>query len=150
MVEKRGQQCHGAKNLAEGRNHYSSGLIILHGYATPGVLNDATSTLLKTVLPKDVRMVCPTPPKRSDTGSPLPVNAWKGNNWFNMITNNGLPEAMGLIDEYLEDMKRHGIPSNKVVLMGLSQGGAVTLYYALNTRYSAACVYVPRTIVLPA
>merc|ERR550539_75994 len=32
-------------------------------------------------------------------------------------------------------MAKQGIPSEKVVLAGLSQGGALTFYTALNTRY---------------
>ena len=113
---------------------YSSGLIILTGYSTPGPLNDAIPMVLKPFMPSDVRMVCPSPPKRRDP-IPLPVNMWNGNNWFDMITNDGLPEAMALVDGYIKDMEAHGIPSHRVVLMGMSQGGAVTLYYALNTRY---------------
>ena len=57
-----------------------------------------------------------------------------GNNWFNMCTNDGLEEAVKTVEGYVEEMVREGIPSEKVVLVGLSQGGAVTLYTALNTK----------------
>ena len=33
-------------------------------------------------------------------------------------------------------MMRYGIPSSKIVLVGMSQGGALTFYTALHTRYT--------------
>ena len=51
-----------------------------------------------------------------------------------MCTNEGLDEAVRTVEGYIEEMMEEGIPSEKIVLIGLSQGGATTLYTALNTK----------------
>jgi len=46
-----------------------------------------------------------------------------------------LEEALGWVEEEIEKMIQEGIPSRNIVLSGMSQGGALTLYTALHTRY---------------
>jgi lysophospholipase-1 len=46
-----------------------------------------------------------------------------------------LEEALGWVEEEIEKMIQEGIPSENIVLSGMSQGGALTLYSALHTRY---------------
>ena len=46
-----------------------------------------------------------------------------------------LEEALGWVEEEIEKMIQEGIPSENIVLSGMSQGGALTLYTALHTRY---------------
>jgi len=46
-----------------------------------------------------------------------------------------LEEALGWVEEEIKKMIQEGIPSENIVLSGMSQGGALTLYTALHTRY---------------
>jgi len=120
-----------------GASSYKSGMIMLTGYATSKSANDALCSGLKRLLSSDVRVRCPQPPP-SKAMLPLPVPLWKGNNWFDMLRNSGLPKAQKLIESYIKEMEDNGVPSTKLVLAGMSQGGAVTLYTALNTKYKLA------------
>ena len=46
-----------------------------------------------------------------------------------------LEVALGWVEAEIEKMIQEGIPSENIVLSGMSQGGALTLYTALHTRY---------------
>ena len=94
---------------------------------------------LRAFLSSSVRVMVPSAPKRFDTDlgcSVVGVGAAMvdGNNWFNMCTNEGLDEAVRTVEGYIKEMMDEGIPSEKIVLIGASQGGATTLYTALNTK----------------
>jgi predicted esterase len=39
------------------------------------------------------------------------------------------------VEEEIKKMIQEGIPSENIVLVGVSQGGALTLYTALHTQY---------------
>ena len=47
----------------------------------------------------------------------------------------GLEKAMKWVEAEIEKMIWEGIPSENIVLTGVSQGGALTLYTALHTKY---------------
>ena len=40
----------------------------------------------------------------------MPVAFWKGNNWFDMVTNEGLPEAVKLVESYIQARTAHRVP----------------------------------------
>jgi predicted esterase len=46
-----------------------------------------------------------------------------------------LERAMKWVEEEIEKMIEEGIPSENIVLSGASQGGSLTLYTALHTKY---------------
>ena len=46
-----------------------------------------------------------------------------------------LEEALVWVEEEIKKMIQEGIPSENIVLVGVSQGGALTLYTALHTQY---------------
>ena len=46
-----------------------------------------------------------------------------------------LEEALGWVEEEIGKLIQEGIPSENIVLVGVSQGGALTLYTALHTQY---------------
>ena len=48
---------------------------------------------------------------------------------------NDLEEALVWVEEEIKKMIQEGIPSENIVLVGVSQGGALTLYTALHTQY---------------
>ena len=54
--------------------------------------------------------------------------------WFVHHTRREAIAGMRRAEMYIKEMESYGIPSRNVVLAGLSQGGAVALYTALNTR----------------
>merc|ERR1711881_810480 len=47
----------------------------------------------------------------------------------------GLERAMKWVEEEIKKMIDEGIPSENILLTGFSQGGALTLYTALHTKY---------------
>ena len=59
-----------------------------------------------------------------------------------------LEEALGWVEEEIEKMIEEGIPSENIVLSGMSQGGALTLYTALHTRYKLGG-FLPMVTWLP-
>ena len=59
-----------------------------------------------------------------------------------------LDEALGWVEEEIEKMIQEGIPSENIVLSGMSQGGALTLYTALHTRYKLGG-FLPAVTWLP-
>ena len=93
---------------------------------------------LKAILKHNVKVMCPKPPlgfQLEEAPLTSGVNLFGGNNWFSMVTNEGLDKAVDLVEKEIDHMAQLGIPSEKVVLAGMSQGGATTLYTALNTKY---------------
>ena len=126
-----------APTAVTGRS-YESGVIVLNGFVTPGFVNEGFYSALRLGLASTVRVMAPSAPKRLDSWNCLPSSVGAalldGNNWFNMCTNEGLDEAVRTVEGYIEEMVEEGIPSEKIVLIGLSQGGATALYTALNTK----------------
>ena len=59
-----------------------------------------------------------------------------------------LEEALRRVEEEIEKMIEEGIPSENIVLSGMSQGGALTLYTALHTRYKLGG-FLPMVTWLP-
>ena len=88
---------------------YEAGIIVLTGYSTPGLVNDMLCNGLKPFVSATVRVVCPTPPTT--------VGFFEGNLWFNETTTEDLPQAVDLVDSYIEDMMSYGIRSQNIVLV---------------------------------
>ena len=47
----------------------------------------------------------------------------------------GLDAAMRRVESIIQELNQQGVASENIVLSGMSQGGALTLYTAVNTRY---------------
>jgi len=65
-----------------------------------------------------------------------------------------LEESLSLVESYIEELIRRGVPPRNIVLMGFSQGGAMTIYTALRTRYEIGgfipvITWMPRRLVEP-
>ena len=54
---------------------------------------------------------------------------------FATETKDDLKESLRTVEVEIEKMIQEGIPSENIVLIGASQGGALTLYTALHTQY---------------
>ena len=140
----------------EQQDKKTSGLIWLHGMNTPdwdnNILNLITGpsaaslglNILKT------KMIAPKAPKQGTLIIPptfIPFLATRS--WFDFWALPGfsvispfateskkdLKEALLWVEKEIETMIEEGIPSENIVLMGMSQGGALTLYTALHTKY---------------
>ena len=78
-----------------------------------------------------MRIECPTPP---DTVKILPFI--DGNQWITESGVQGLRKASEFVYEQIDEMQyRFNIDTQDIVLVGLSQGGFLSLYTALTGKY---------------
>ena len=68
--------------------------------------------------------------------------------WFDLLSLDpagkedeaGIKKAAQLVDLIIEEELKTGIPSERIMIGGFSQGGALSLYTALHTRHRLAGV----------
>ena len=97
------------------------------------MLTDALCLRLKPLVSSTVRIECPTPP---DTVQILPYI--DGNEWITdrSLGVEALRKASQFVDEQIEEMQyRFGIDTRDIVLVGLSEGGFLSLYTNLTGKY---------------
>jgi len=138
-------------------SQYTSGLIFLHGLATEDNLIEMARNLTGKTLGLDeskTMIRIPKAPRRDISMIPEPfkrllVGDWKPRSWFDfwklpavsVLTKSPseseeeLKVAMKWVEDIIQDMIREGIPPENIVLSGASQGGALTLYTILHTKY---------------
>ena len=128
-----------------------SGLIFLHGLGVS--LTAICETMSGPALGLSVRrnkISCPEAPIRhNDMVTKIFPGMTGARSWFNFWNLPGisvmnsdpseskedLEEALVQVEEEIKKMIQEGIPSENIVLVGVSQGGALTLYTALHTQY---------------
>jgi len=130
-------------------------LIVLHGLG--GGTGGPICKLMDVGLPLDssVKIVCPQAEWTSNTLLPptwlyalvgigprikswYSMNMMPGMSTLSPIPGEskaGLEDAMKRVEGVIQKLVNQGIPSEKIVLSGLSQGGSLTLYTALHTKY---------------
>jgi predicted esterase len=140
-----------------GKKEKSSGLIFLHGLATPGVLTSMMKLVTGPGLGLSMsRNKISTPKAPHQAIAPLPKkfrdmipSVVSPRSWFNFWlmpavsvlspiageSKEELEEAMKWVEAEIEAMIQEGIPQENIVVSGASQGGALTLYTALHTKY---------------
>ena len=143
-----------------------AGLILLHGLGIDMGPQELCSAFTKfgLGLSQDTIVRCPSA-KRRPVGV-IPPTFIPGLNfarsWFNFWLMPGisvfssrpgedrdeLMEALGEVEEVIEDLMSEGVPSENIVVSGLSQGGALTLWTAMHTRYRLGG-FVPIVTWLP-
>ena len=107
-------------------------IIWLHGLGADG--HDFEPLVPELVLPggPNVRFVFPHAPVR-----PVTINGGRAMRaWFDILALDreaaqdeaGISEARGLVETLIEREKRRGIPADRLILAGFSQGGAIALY----------------------
>ncbi|XP_075224539.1 acyl-protein thioesterase 1 [Lycorma delicatula] len=108
-------------------------IIFLHGLGDTG---HGWATAIAEVRPSFMKVICPT-------AHTIPVtlnNGIKMPSWFDLRSLDasgpedeaGIKRATVTIHSLIENEIRDGIPSNRIVLGGFSQGGALALYSALT------------------
>ena len=134
-------------------------VIWLHGLGADG--HDFEPIVPELKLPADlpIRFVFPHAPVQ-----PVTINGGMAMRaWYDILEANlgrrvdeaGVRESSALVAELIEREIARGIPANKIVLAGFSQGGAITLF--LGLRYPerlagllALSTYLPCPETLPA
>lgn len=116
---------------------YDAVVIWLHGLGDSG--NGFAPIVPELKLPGDsgIRFVFPHAPVRPVTvNNGMPMRAWydiKSLDFNNRADVEGVKESAALVTKLIEAERAHGIPSERILLAGFSQGGVIAL--ELGTRY---------------
>ena len=128
-----------------------SGLIFLHGLGVSltAICRAMSGPALGLSVRKN-KISCPEAPiQHNDMVTTIFPGMTGARSWFNFWNLPGisvrysnpseskddLEEALVWVEEEIKKMIQEGIPSENIVLVGVSQGGALTLYTALHTQY---------------
>ena len=146
-------------NELEQQDKKTSGLIWIHGmnkpdWDIPNILNFMTgpSAASLGLNIKKTKMVAPDAPVQPTDLILIPpifIPFMTTRSWFifsalpsiSVYSSSGtensttLKEALLLVEKEIQTMIEEGIPSENIVLMGMSQGGALILYTSLHTQY---------------
>jgi len=132
----------------------AASIIWLHGLGADG--HDFEPIVPELKLAKPLRFVFPHAPVR-----PVTINqGMRMRAWYDILQFGGGPEddagiraSQGLVEELIAKEKKKGLPAEKIVMAGFSQGGAIALQTAL--RYPerlagalALSTYLPRAASL--
>jgi len=120
---------------------HNATLIFLHGLGGSG---HGWIGNLTRIRPGHVKMILPT-------AQTMPVTLHSGakmTSWFDLYSTDleakededGIKSAFNLVNSFITEEIRRGIPSSRIVLGGFSQGGALALYTALNIKHKLAGV----------
>ncbi len=110
-------------------------VIWLHGLGADGHDFEPIVPELRLPASKPVRFIFPNAPQR-----PVTINmGMRMRAWYDILQMGGGPEdeagiraSQGLLEELILKETKKGIPHNKIVLAGFSQGGAIVLHTALR------------------
>jgi len=111
----------------------AASIIWLHGLGADG--HDFESIVPELKLAKPLRFVFPHAPVR-----PVTINqGMRMRAWYDILQFGGGPEddagiraSQGLVEELIAKEKKKGLPAEKIVMAGFSQGGAIALQTALR------------------
>lgn len=111
----------------------NASIIFLHGLGDTG---HGWANAIAEVRPSFMRVICPTAPSMPVTLN----NGIKMPSWFDLRSldasgpedESGIKKAMLTIHNLIDSEVKEGIPSNRIVIGGFSQGGALALYSALT------------------
>ncbi|XP_049807712.1 acyl-protein thioesterase 1 isoform X1 [Schistocerca nitens] len=112
---------------------HTATVIFLHGLGDTG---HGWASGMGAIRSPHVKVICPTAPTM-----PVTLNGgFRMPSWFDLRTldangpedEEGIKRATELVHGMIEQEVKAGIPSNRIVLGGFSQGGALALYSALK------------------
>ncbi|XP_037933551.1 acyl-protein thioesterase 1 isoform X2 [Teleopsis dalmanni] len=119
--------------IIEATAKHTSTMIFMHGLGDTG---HGWSSALASIRPPHMKVICPTAPTQ-----PVTLNAgFRMPSWFDLKTldiggaedEDGIKSAAENIKTMIATEISGGIPSNRIVVGGFSQGGALALYSALT------------------
>jgi len=112
----------------------TASMIFLHGLGDTG---HGWASILNTIRPDHLKVICPTAPV-----IPITLNlGFRMPAWFDIESLENLEEetdiegvraSAELVYKHIDMERRAGIPSNKIIVGGFSQGAALALYCALH------------------
>jgi len=117
-------------NATAGR--HTATVIFLHGLGDSG---HGWSSAFQAIRKPHVKYVCPT-------AAPMPVSlngGFRMSSWFDILgleensaeDQQGIRDAADLLQQYISEEEKAGIPRKRIMVGGFSQGGAVALYSSL-------------------
>lgn len=127
--------------IIEATAKHTSTMIFMHGLGDTG---HGWSSALAMIRPSCMKVICPTAPTQ-----PVTLNAgFRMPSWFDLKTldiggaedEEGIKAASQNIQAMINTEIAAGIPSNRIVVGGFSQGGALALYTALTFNQPLAGV----------
>jgi len=112
----------------------TASMIFLHGLGDTG---HGWASILNTIRPDHLKVICPTAPV-----IPITLNlGFRMPAWFDIESLENLEEetdiegvraSAELVYKHIDMERRAGIPSNRIIVGGFSQGAALALYCALH------------------
>jgi phospholipase/carboxylesterase len=144
-----------AAHIIEPEEKHSSSIIWLHGLGADGHDFAAVAPVLNLL---ETRFVFPHAPVRSITAN----NGYPMRGWYDIVTLDrdnfvhdveGVRASSDFVLALIEAEHQKGIPYEKIILAGFSQGGAIALFAGLTTPHSIAGIlalstYLPAPEVL--
>lgn len=112
---------------------HTASFIFLHGLGDTG---HGWATSIAAIRPSHVKVICP-----SAGEMPVTLNSgFKSPSWFDLLTLDangpedepGIKKAAEIVKGLIDDEIKSGIPAERIMIGGFSQGGALALYVALT------------------
>ncbi|KAL5017451.1 hypothetical protein ScPMuIL_007040 [Solemya velum] len=119
--------------VAVSQAKHTATLIFLHGLGDTG---HGWADSFRSLKLKNIRCVCPNAPYQ-----PVTLNGgMKMPSWFDILglkpespeDEDGIKRASDTLKQLIAEEEKSGIPSNRIMVGGFSQGGAVALYTAFT------------------
>lgn len=120
---------------------HTATIIFLHGLGDTG---HGWASTMASIRPPHVKVICPTANKM-----PVSLNSgFQMPSWFDLLSLDpngredeaGIKRAASLVDLLVTEELKTGVPADRIMLGGFSQGGALSLYTALHTKHRLAGV----------
>lgn len=113
---------------------HTASFIFLHGLGDTG---HGWATSIAAIRPPHVKVICPSAEKM-----PVTLNSgFESPSWFDLMSLDvngpedepGIEKASALIKSLIEEEIKSGIPADRIMIGGFSQGGALSLHVALTS-----------------
>jgi len=129
--------------ILKSRIKQTASMIFLHGLGDTG---HGWAGLLNTIRPDHIKVICPTAPV-----IPITLNlGFRMPAWFDIESLDNLEEetdieglkaSAKIVYKHIDGEIRAGIPSNKIIIGGFSQGAALALYCSMHyEKPLAGCI----------
>lgn len=115
---------------------HTASIIFLHGLGDTG---HGWSSMFREIKRPNVKYIFPTAPTRPVTlNGGMEMTAWfdiAGLNPNAKQDEDGLKQSRKILLDLVEEEIKNGIPSERIIIGGFSQGGATALYTTLTSAY---------------